>query len=866
MAYRRKTQEEVLLEILGYISQNTNGKVTDFNVGSVLHALSNALANQVAGTGETSIFSQLDELNDATHVDTAEGEDLEQIAALFGLTRQSGLEAEGTITFRRSAPSTSDFTISSGSRVATTPQIDENQKVYEVNADTTFYASITGESQLFTDGIYNYPLDQRFIDEVSEIEATISSSIQVLGTSNYQITEYDDYVLLSNSNLVTIDEMETNEGWENSERVTNDACDATSGWSAGTDGAINLNNTSGEYIEGTGSLQLDKTGTTTDTVLYSKTLGASVDLSLEEQEVHLVVDDLTVLAGAGTVIEVRVGTDSSNYYYKEYTQSDFDEGEWKSIKISSTNNDGDTGAPTANNCPYIAVNITYSAAGTTASNDIRMDYWNYYVMPVVDAVTYKQGSNSLQLFKTTTSSDTVSFYKTFTPSVNTYGLYGFIWFYIDDTDTLNKLDYVSINSGTNSSNYFTNIFYRADLSVGWNALYCVDPTQNGVPSSSQTIYEQIDLVTNNDSDTIAAGKINIDWFVYGDIEYYKGDVVEFTGTTYPDDGTNYSVNYVPLSAEVDVTAIDIGYDYNVSSNKVTYLLTPNSNITNINNYNAFSGGTDEETDDVLRIRIKNNAIGLGLGTEEAIKSAIENVEGVASANVTGTPLTDRYGPSGGVRTMEAKVMDVASAENVLDYEMIYLDDVTTPTNIIVADDHDDNVADWDYGVDYTIDLANNKVLWLDTSTPGTTCPTDSATYYIGYQYNWIGHIQIYVAGDEIPMSTEVSDNVDDAIDESKSAGDIVSWSEPSVTTVTVTASITVSSGYGSSTVSNNVKSEINTFVNSLDIGEDVAKNNLIKTILNVDGVETVSLSAPTTDVSIDDGEIARISAINITVV
>jgi len=44
MAYRRKTQEEVLLEILGYISQNTNGKVTDFNVGSVLHALSNALA------------------------------------------------------------------------------------------------------------------------------------------------------------------------------------------------------------------------------------------------------------------------------------------------------------------------------------------------------------------------------------------------------------------------------------------------------------------------------------------------------------------------------------------------------------------------------------------------------------------------------------------------------------------------------------------------------------------------------------------------------------------------------------------------------------------------------------------------------
>lgn len=864
MAYRRKTQNEVLLEILSYLTQNTNGKITDYNVGSVLHSFANSVAAQIAADDDNSLFTQLDKVYASAHIDTATEDDLEQIAILFGLTRQTGDESTGTVTFIRNNPATVDFTINAGTRVATTPQIDENQRIFEVDADTTFYSSITAETQLYTNGIYNYPLEQRFVSSISQIETTISSVLQVLGATNYKISNYDDYILLSNTNLKLIDDMESNSGWENTERTISDACDAVTGWTAGTDGAITLNNTSGEYIEGTGSLQLDKSGATTDTVLYSKTLGTGINLTTDEHKVSIVVDDLTVLAGAGTVVKVICGTDNSNYYYKEFEQSDFDEGIWKEIKISSTNNDGDTGTPTATNCPYIAIEITYAAAGTTASNKIRMDYWNYYTMPVENTATFKQGLGSLELFKTNAATNNITFYKEFTPAVNVYGYDGFIWFYIDDEATLNKLDYINILAGSNSTNYFNNIFYREDLIVGWNPLYCINSTLTGNPSSSQIVYEGVEIYTNNDTDIIASGKILIDWFAFGDIISYKGNVLEFIGSTYPDDGEDFFVNYIPLSTEVDCTAIDIGLDYNVSSNKITYLITPNSNITSINNYSAFTGGTDIESDEDLRQRIKTNAIGLGLGTESAIKAAIENVEGVASANVIGTPLTDAYGPSGSMRTKEAHIMNVASGENVLDYEMVYLDDNVAPTNVIIADSFDDNVADWIYGTHYTINPATNKIIW-DTTNPGTTCPADTATFYIGYQYNWIGHIQIYVAGNEIPISASLTTEIDNIIDETKSAGDIASWSEPNITSINIEATITIDSGYSTSTVVNNVEEAINSYINTLLIGEDVYKNNIVQTILNVDGVNTVSLTAPLSDTTIADNEIARVGSINIIV-
>ena len=88
--------------------------LSDRNPGSVVRTLAESFARELAV-----LSHQLDLVNRAASVSTAEGRDLDGLAALVGLARRGFTQARGEVVFRRATPATGDITIPAGTLVST---------------------------------------------------------------------------------------------------------------------------------------------------------------------------------------------------------------------------------------------------------------------------------------------------------------------------------------------------------------------------------------------------------------------------------------------------------------------------------------------------------------------------------------------------------------------------------------------------------------------------------------------------------------------------------------------------------------------------------------------------------------------------
>jgi uncharacterized phage protein gp47/JayE len=87
--------------------------LTDRNPGSIVRTLAESFAREYAV-----LSSQLQLVYQAGFLQTATGPDLDQIAALVGLTRRTGLTAVGEVVFSRSTPAPANITIPLGTLVS----------------------------------------------------------------------------------------------------------------------------------------------------------------------------------------------------------------------------------------------------------------------------------------------------------------------------------------------------------------------------------------------------------------------------------------------------------------------------------------------------------------------------------------------------------------------------------------------------------------------------------------------------------------------------------------------------------------------------------------------------------------------------
>ena len=143
-----------------------------------------------------------------------------------------------------------------------------------------------------------------------------------------------------------------------------DACDSITNWAQGTDGAISLNNTT--YKEGTGGINLYKSGATVDNVVYYNNNNmTSLDFTAKDIWVFLFIstNGYAVLA-ISDAIEIRFGNDyDTNYYYLKYDKADLSTG-WNYLKMNTTNGT-EQGSVTLASCDSGAIKVTYSASGDT---------------------------------------------------------------------------------------------------------------------------------------------------------------------------------------------------------------------------------------------------------------------------------------------------------------------------------------------------------------------------------------------------------------------------------------------------------------------------------------------------------------------
>jgi len=686
-----KSQQEIINDMLLNIVTIIDD-IDDVNVGSVLRTLTEALGIELS-----QLYEQLQNIYDGTRIDTSTGDDLDNLGKLLGIVRKQGTKSVGNVSFIRQTPATVDFTIPASTIISTQPNTEDPQLRFLVDTTTTFSAEITAESHKFVNGLYDYVLDERFMDSISLLDGTVSSA-------PFTFTENTDFEIIKNFTGVIIDPDTV---------VVLDDCDAISNWnnSTGADPVV-LDNT--EYRQGTGSLKLGKLTALDDTIYYHKVLSTLKDIS---------------------------------------------------------------------------------------------------------------------------------------------DLNGLVWLYIKDTATLNKLKEIKLTVGSGGSiiNSYSLKFNQSALAVGWNkiktdfTLTTID--RQGFPNESAINYLRLTITTNNISDLLASGDMNMDFWIGATTEDYKGDAISWLATgTLPDNGTDFNTTYKPLSKEVSCEAENVGITYNVAKEKIIYKVSFVSNIDSVRNYDAQLGGTDTEIDDDLRERILYATELLGKATVESLRQAVLGVEGVTSVSVDDMPLRSR-----GAETHE-HISYATTPTLKLDYE-VALDN----TNFEVRGTRGATPITFIKNTDYYME--DTTIIWVDD----TKDPDDGTLVETDYDYRWLGHVDIFVAGTSTPLPVSIQANIQTAVDDTRSAGIDVTWAEPIIVTIPITVNITARTGEGYiyDDVAVEVNDAIELYLNIKETGADVLIAEIIDVVMSVEGVYNTTVSLPGADVIINVDEIARPGTITV---
>ncbi|MBB3044549.1 baseplate J/gp47 family protein [Nocardioides soli] len=98
-----------------YFRVDSRSPLSDINVGSVTRTLTEAVGREVA-----TVYEQINLAYLSAFVDTATGQSLDYVVAIFGITRKTAEFAEGLVTFFRAEGLDGNITIAAGTGLATT--------------------------------------------------------------------------------------------------------------------------------------------------------------------------------------------------------------------------------------------------------------------------------------------------------------------------------------------------------------------------------------------------------------------------------------------------------------------------------------------------------------------------------------------------------------------------------------------------------------------------------------------------------------------------------------------------------------------------------------------------------------------------
>ena len=348
----------------------------------------------------------------------------------------------------------------------------------------------------------------------------------------------------------------------------------------------------------------------------------------------------------------------------------------------------------------------------------------------------------------------------------------------------------------------------------------------------------------------------------------------------------------PGEVTVAVEADIVGLEGNVAALAIDLIEDSIDGVASVSNAASLSGGTDQEDDEDLRIRI-----GLVISTPQGIGNIASymrwatSIDGVGT-NVTVIPIW------AGVNTVKVIILDTENSpasQLVMDELQEYLtgppvlaDPTTAPTTALgIAGIH---TGTFDYKVTFSDGTGTQK-----TETKGGPASTPIAATADKIEltaiplgptgtlsrdiYRRVGS-GLYMWVDEIPDNTTTvySDNIaasatrelpktnnTTAFDGVAPIGALVSVSTPSLVSIDVVATVEFDSGYsldgtaGTIACRDLIEASIQSYVNSLSPGIDVVYNHVKAAFFSIPGVYDVSamtINTVSTNITIADTEVA----------
>lgn len=324
------------------------------------------------------------------------------------------------------------------------------------------------------------------------------------------------------------------------------------------------------------------------------------------------------------------------------------------------------------------------------------------------------------------------------------------------------------------------------------------------------------------------------------------------------------------SEQIAAQAVLPGVSGNAAANTVIRFVSRPAGVDEVTNPTAFAWGTDKESDDSFRNRIKRFVASLGRSTIESIEDAVRGaidpdtgatilfakaVEDVINPGYVTLYIDDGTGAAESTEEVVDEIVTEGLAgppagSAVGGETRLYLDYPAVKDSLAFTLESSLR-GELERGVDFWLNPASGQLVFAPPLTTGEVL-TANYTRYTGL----------------IALAQKIVDG--DANDRSnfpgyRAAGVLVIVATPQVLIQTVNAIITVQEGYDHDEVRASIKTSIRDYINTLGISGDVLRAQLIKQIMSTLGVYNVNLVTPAADVILLDDQIARTTDENIVV-
>lgn len=321
---------------------------------------------------------------------------------------------------------------------------------------------------------------------------------------------------------------------------------------------------------------------------------------------------------------------------------------------------------------------------------------------------------------------------------------------------------------------------------------------------------------------------------------------------------------------VSVVAEAPGITGNVVAATIIKFDSKPAGVDEVTNLTQTTLGRNKESDDSFRQRIKDFIAGLARCTVTALEVGVLGVEDTATGdtvlfskavedivnlgNVTlfidnGTGSAESSTPVVG-ENVTLGLLGPPADSAVGGETELFLDNKPIKISVIPVLSSSIRGA-LVFNTDYTINPASSQVLFTPALV-ATEVITAGYTHFTGL----IQLAQKVIDGDPADRTNFPG---------FRAAGVLVRVLTPQALIQTVTATLTVHEGFVQATVAAEAETKVIEYINGLGISDDVVRNEIIRRIQALAGVADLILSAPTTNIAILDDQLARTTAVNVTI-